>query len=262
MAKHQGTPIWYEDIVPDVDAAERFYGHVVGWRFERPPGGLERDYRIGQANGSGIAGLMPRPDGMTGAAQWFVYFGTDDVDQTSKAAVEAGGSIHIPPTDVPGVGRFAFLADPQGAMFYLMRGSSEEDSRAFQCGEQPPQGHAVWNELSAPDPDAAITFYNRILGLRTEGGMPMGDLGEYRFVHAGQDCIGAVMGEVPDGRLGWQVYFSVDDVDAAVRRLHEAGGRLIQGPDAIPGGAYALVAEDDQGARFGLVGQRTTVITA
>lgn len=259
MANRHGTPIWYEIVTPDADAAERFYGAVLGWQSERAPAipGMEMDYRLASANGTGVAGLMQGPAGQAMQPGWLVYFGVDDVDRSVDEAQAAGASVHMPPSDIPGVGRLAFLADPQGAMFYLMRGTSDEDSRAFQCGERVPQGHAVWNELTAPDPDAAIAFYGALLGLRKEGAMPMGELGEYSFIHIGPDCIGAVMGKVPNGRPGWQVYFSVDNIDAAVDRLTQASGRAVQGPDEIPGGAFALVAEDDQGARFGLVGPRT-----
>ncbi|WAJ29749.1 VOC family protein [Antarcticirhabdus aurantiaca] len=256
MTNAHGTPVWYELVAEDADEAERFYGTVLGWRFSRPPGGLERDYRVAEASGTGVAGIMKRPAGMEMPRRWLVYFGVDDVDRTATAAREAGAAIHIPPTDIPGIGRFAFLADPQGQVLYLMRGTSEAPSRAFVGGGEAPQGHAVWNELSTPDPDAALDFYKRVLSIRNEGGMPMGEFGEYRFIHAGPDCIGAVMGEMPNGRPGWLVYFSVDDVDAAKARLESAGGRSLQGPDEVPGGAFIVVAEDDRGARFGLVGRR------
>jgi predicted enzyme related to lactoylglutathione lyase len=256
MANTQGTPIWYELITGDADGAERFYGHVLGWRFSRPPGGMERDYRISETDGIGVAGVMQSRAGLAMPPRWFVYFGVDDVDRTAEDASSAGATIHVPPTDIPGVGRFAFLADPQGQMAFIMRGASSENSRAFVCGARAPQGHAVWNELSTPDPEAALAFYGRVLGLRAEGSMPMGDLGEYRFLQAGADGIGAVMGEVPNGQLGWKVYFSVDDIDKAKGRLEAAGGKSVQGPDEIPDGAFALVAEDDQGIRFGLVGPR------
>lgn len=256
MTNRQGTPIWYELITPEADAAERFYGTVLGWRFEPMSPTPDMDYRIASTNGAAVAGLMQQPDGQEMPLRWLVYFGVEDVDRSVRDAEQAGASVHVPPTDIPEVGRFAFLADPQGALFYVMRGASDEHSQSFQCGENVPQGHGVWNELSAPDADAAIAFYGALLGLRKEGGMPMGELGEYSFIHAGADCIGAVMGEVPGGQPGWQVYFSVDDIDAAVDRLGQAGGRTIQGPDEIPGDCFAVVAEDDRGVRFGLVGPR------
>jgi len=257
MTNRQGIPIWYECITADADATERFYGTVLGWTCARMPGGPQMDYRIASANGTPVAGLMQQPEGEEMPLRWLIYFGVEDVDRSVQEAGQAGASVHVPPTDIPEVGRFAFLGDPQGALFYLMRGASEEESQAFQDGGNAPQGHAVWNELTAPDPESAIAFYGALLGLRREGGMPMGELGEYSFIHAGPERIGAVMGEVPNGEPGWQVYFSVDDIDAAVERLGRANGRALQGPDEIPGEVFTVVAEDDQGARFGLVGPRT-----
>ncbi|MDY8108780.1 VOC family protein [Fulvimarina sp. 2208YS6-2-32] len=258
MENRHGRPIWYELVTDDADGADRFYGHVFGWSFHRPPGGLARDYRIAEANGTAIAGMMQRPADMDMPSRWHVYFGVDDVDRAVREAQEAGAAVQLAPMEIPGVGRLAFLADPQGQPFYLMRSASETPSRAFVCGEPAPHGHAVWNELSAPDPAAALVFYGRLLSIRAEGAMPMGDLGAYQFIHAGPDSIGALMGPVPGGQLGWQIYFAVDDIDAALARLSEAGGHGIQGPDPIPGGAFSLVAEDALGVRFGLVGPRAS----
>lgn len=256
MANHPGVPVWYELIAPDADAAEAFYAEVVGWRFEQSQGGPDMDYRIAHVGEAGVAGVMQRPEGMATPNSWLVYFGVDDVDAAVAVAETAGAAVHMQPFDMPGVGRLAFLGDPQGALFYLMRGASEQTSTAFVTQEHSAPGHVVWNELSAPDPEAALAFYGTLFGLRQEGAMPMGDLGDYRFVHVGSTCIGAVMGEVPNGRPGWQIYFSVSDIDAALERLQAAGGSVLQGPDQIPGGSFSVVATDPTGARFGLVGPR------
>lgn len=259
MAGSNGRPVWYELISSDNDRASAFYTHVLGWSVSGPQAGLDRDYRVAEAGGCGVAGLM-QAGGAGAPRHWFVYFGTDDVDAAARRASEGKGAVHLPPTDIPGVGRFAFLADPQGSMFYLLRGASEADSRAFMAmagtDTKVPQGHAVWNELTTPDPQAAIRFYGAALGIRQEGAMPMGPLGDYSFLHAGQDAIGAVMGMMEGGQAGWLVYFAVDEIDAAIGRLREAGGSVLTGPDQIPGGSYSVVAADDQSIRFGLVGPR------
>lgn len=259
MGASNGKPVWYELISPDNGKASAFYTHVLGWAVSPPQAGLDRDYRVAAAGGCGVAGLM-QAGGAGAPRHWFVYFGTDDVDGTAKSAAEAGGAVHLPPTDIPGIGRFAFLADPQGWMFYLLHGASEAESRAFLpmagTDAEIPQGHAVWNELTTPDPQAAIRFYGAVLGIRQEGAMPMGPLGDYSFLHAGHDAIGAVMGMTEGGQPGWLVYFAVDDIDAALGRLREAGGSVLAGPDEVPGGSHSVVAADDQSIRFGLVGPR------
>ncbi|PCD04559.1 hypothetical protein COC42_09995 [Sphingomonas spermidinifaciens] len=252
-----GFPIWYELMAADPDAAQAFYGEVIGWH-SADSGQAGMDYRIfTRPQGEAIAGLIKRPDGAA-PARWFVYFGVDDVDAAVAAAEAEGGQVWMPAMTVPGVGRLALIADPGGNPFYVMRGEPDESSTAFadsSTGQVPP-GHAVWNELTADDQDAALAFYGKLLGLRHEGGMPMGELGEYKFVHAGDTCIGASMNAQPDWPRGWQVYFLVDEIDAAARRLKDAGGSVVQGPDAIPGGGYAIVAADDAGVRFGMVGAR------
>ncbi len=159
-------------------------------------------------------------------------------------------------TTMPGVGRMAMVADPQGVSFYVMRGEGDAPSTAFSEPGERSIGHVVWCELSAPDPDKALAFYREQFGWGQEGGMPMGELGEYRFLQAGDVGFGALMGVVPGGAPGWQFYFHVPDIDAAAERIGSGGGTVVQEAMEIPGGDYALVARDPQGAGFGLVGPR------
>lgn len=245
--------VWYDLLVDDVEAAQAFYTAAVGWSVS--PGGMdEGDYRILSAGDDPVAGLMQRPADMPSPHAWIGYVGTDDVDADAAAIAAAGGAVHMPPMTLPGVGRMAMVADPQGTPFQLF--APEEESRSFQPNDAATPGHFVWNELTARDPDAAIAFYTERFGWRQEGSMPMGPLGDYRFLHAGPTVIGAAMGEVPGGRLGWRFYTMVDDIDAALARVEAAGGRGLQGPDEIPGGSFSLVAADPWGVQFGLVGPR------
>ncbi len=257
MAAHPGNPVWFELVAADADAAQAFYADVVGWTIAA--GGMPgMDYRIVTApDGDRIAGLMPPPPGMPGAPTWLVYFGCDDVDATVAAAQANGAALRLPPMDVPGAGRLAMLADPQGNAFYVMQGQGAADSRAFAQGQDTPAGHAVWTELSTPDQDAGIAFYTDLFGWRQDGAMPMGPLGDYKFLYNGTANLGAAMRTPPGAPDGWQVYFLVPEIDAAIGRGQTGGGTLIQGPDEIPGGSFSAVLADPQGARFGLVGPRT-----
>jgi predicted enzyme related to lactoylglutathione lyase len=256
MRNPHGTPIWYEYQAQDADVAQRFYAAVLGWSVASPPdGGM--DYRILSApDGDGVGGLMPTPPGSLLPPGWLIYVGVEDVDATFTQAKAAGARVLMPATDLPGVGRLALLADPDGAPFYVMRGAVDDRSRAFADGPNATAGHAVWNELTASDQEAAMAFYAGLFGWRHDGAMPMGPPGDYRFVHAGATCIGATMPAFPGASPGWLVYFLVDDIDAAVARLRDAGGTLEQGPDEIPGGSFSVAARDPAGARFGFVGER------
>ena len=257
MPNPHGTPIWYELLTSDEDAVQEFYAKVVGWTIAKPemgPPGV--DYRICSAGDGPVGGIMRMPDGAPMPPTWLIYFGVDDVDAAVEKAQSLGAAVHMPAMEIPDVGRMAFLADPQGVMFYVMRGFSAEDSPAFQDGMTALPGHAVWNELAAPDQEAAVAFYGALLGLRQEGAMPMGALGDYRFWHVGDTRIGAVMPQPPGAPAGWLVYFSVDDIDAAHQRLEASGGTALHGPSEVPGGSFMILSADPQGARFGLVGPR------
>ena len=84
----------------------------------------------------------------------------------------------------------------------------------------------------------------------------MGELGDYKFLQVGSTQMGAAMTTPPQGQPGWLFYFMVPDIDAATARVGERGGTVIQEPTEIPGGGYSMVAQDPEGARFGLVGPR------
>ncbi|MEH3034951.1 MAG: VOC family protein [Sphingomonas adhaesiva] len=262
MTNPHGTPVWYQLVSPDPDAAEAFYGHVLGWTTAPddpppPPGENQFDYREWVApDGERIGGLMAPPPFAGMAPGWCFYAAVDDVDATIAAAVAAGAQAPMPAVDLPGTGRIALLIDPDGHRFYVMNGPAADRSQAFQPGDAPAPGHAVWNELTAADQDRAVAFYAGLLGWHQAGAMPMGALGDYKFVHAGPTAIGAAMNTPPGGAPGWCIYFAVDDIDAAAARVGAGGGAVVQGPDAIPGGRYSVVARDPHGASFGVVGPR------
>lgn len=261
MANHHGDFIWYELITPDPDGARAFYQAVVGWTIETEPSG-PIDYRMISTGNGPVAGLMPLSAEMAaGGARpgWLGYVGVDDVDAIAASVRDGGGTIHVPPTDIAGVGRFAFVADPQGAMLYVMRGTSDEDSGSFAY-DAPRPGHCAWNELMTSDPHAALHFYGQRFGWVKDGELDMGPLGKYEFIRHGQKgMMGAVMPMMPGAAPHpvWTYYFRVPDIDAAVEAIGAGGGQIVQPPTEIPGGDFSLVGVDPQGAHFALVGSRS-----
>ena len=160
------------------------------------------------------------------------------------------------PQDIPDVGRFAFVADPEGVMFYVMRGASDEVSQAF-ASVKPMDGHCAWNELSTTDPAKAVDFYTSQFGWRQEGDMDMGPMGKYLFLHHGPGMIGAIMPRMPQMPVSaWTYYFRVPDIDAAVEAITTNGGKALHEPHEIPGGEFMVNGQDPQGASFALVGKR------
>ena len=257
MANKHGDFIWYELMTSDPAAAERFYGAVLGWRTRLAAEGAPVDYRIFGTGEADVAGLMAVPAEAAAAGmrpRWLGYVGVDDVDAAAAEIVRAGGAQHVPPTDIPGVGRFALVADPQGAAFYVMRGGTEGTSASFAPGKT---GHCYWNELATTDQEAALAFYTAHFGWQRGDAMPMGEAGEYRFITHGGGPLGAVMARMPGGPPpAWTFYFGVADIDAAAAAVWGAGGTVHHGPAEVPGGMFIIVGGDPQGAVFGLVGPR------
>jgi hypothetical protein len=258
MSNEHGDFIWYELMTSDADGAQWFYADVVGWGV-LDSGNTDMDYRLFDAGDGRVGGMLQLSEEMraNGARPtWLGYIGVDDVDASVDSIVKVGGSVLMPATDVPNVGRLAMLVDPQGAPFYVMRGTSDETSTAF-ASDEPRPGHCGWNELATSDPAAAYAFYAEQFGWKKDGEMDLGAMGKYEFLRHGP-LIGAIMpkpAEIPAS--AWTFYFRVPDIDAAAERVWSAGGRVVQGPHEVPGGDFVLNGVDPQGASFALVGARS-----
>lgn len=266
MTNHHGDFIWYELMTSDADAAGDFYGEVVGWTSTNS-GQPDMDYRFfSSGDGSdpkdGVGGYMAITPEMTeGGARpaWVGYIKVDDVDAQVEKLKSAGATICMGPQDVPGVGRFAMILDPQGAPFYIMRGASDETSHSFAATE-PKIGHCAWNELATSDPEAAKAFYGAQFGWTKDGEMDMGPTGKYQFLKAsgGRFGIGAVYPKVPeDEHSHWLFYFRVPDINVAIKNCESGGGRLRAEPTEVPdSGDLSCQMCDPDGAWFGLIGKR------
>ena len=121
MPGNQGNFVWYELLTNDLAGAKDFYGNVVGWQFSNFPD-AQMDYAIANAVHGPVGGLMTIPAEAANnnmPPTWVGYVGVDNVDQAAKTLKQAGGHIDRAPADIPHVGRFAMVTDPQGAMFVL-----------------------------------------------------------------------------------------------------------------------------------------------
>jgi predicted enzyme related to lactoylglutathione lyase len=260
---YQGNPCWYELGTGDLEGAGDFYGKVFGWQVA--DSGMDGfDYRLAKSDGDMVAGMMSLAD-QEGSPppNWLIYFAVDDCDRTAADIAQAGGKVYKEPADIPGTGRFAVAADPQGAVFGLLQPDmsqmSEADRAKAEAGEgafnQKKAGHGNWNELMSSDPQAGFAFYSGLFGWTRGDAMDMGDMGTYQLFRHKDVDIGAMMGLGNSPVPAWLPYFGVGGkVTDAIETINDAGGTVHHGPMEVPGPAYIAVAQDPQGAWFAIVG--------
>ena len=253
--------IWYELMTSDPDAAIAFYATVVGWRAEDMTIPEMGDYRytILHAGDRGVAGLAALPDDCPEAMRpgWFGYVEVPDTDAAAVAIAAAGGKVHMPPDDIPTVGRFAMVADPGGSPFYLLSPLPRDDAPPPLPRMTP--GNVGWHELYAADGDAAFRFYGAQFGWSEVSVMDMGPMGTYRLWSAdGGEAVGGMMTKPPHvPQPLWSFYFVVDSVEAAAERVRAQGGAIVNGPMQVPDGSWIVMGVDPQGASFSLVSEQS-----
>jgi predicted enzyme related to lactoylglutathione lyase len=118
--KTHGAFSWSELMTSDPKAATEFYGTLFGWKFETM-NGLQGPYHVVKVGDTGVGGIMQKPPeaGQMPTA-WGCYVTVDNVDETAKKVSKLGGKVLMPPTDIPTVGRFALIQDPQGAVLNVI----------------------------------------------------------------------------------------------------------------------------------------------
>lgn len=243
--------VWYELMTTDAKAAEGFYSKVVGWKPQdaSQPNMAYTMFLTGEMPVAGLMTLPPEACSAGARPAWVGYIGIDDVDATAARVTKAGGAIHVPPTEIPNIGRFAMVADPQGAAFSLFKGLSEMPRPADGS-----TGSVGWHELMAVDGEKAFDFYGDLFGWTKADALDMGAMGRYQLFSSGSNMIGGMMtkpAEVP--MPFWTYYFRVDAIGAAMERLKQSGGTVINGPMEVPGGDWIVQGLDPQGAMFSLV---------
>lgn len=107
---------WSELTTNDIEGAKRFYSGLFGWGTDGSP-----EYTEWKVGDRVVGGMLPITPEMAGVPPcWTTYFMVDDCDATAAAAAANGGSVFVEPRDIPDVGRFAVVADPQGAVFAVI----------------------------------------------------------------------------------------------------------------------------------------------
>jgi uncharacterized protein len=255
MVSSHGRFLWYELTTTDAEAAKVFYTKVMGWGTHdaSTPAMSYTLFTVGDVTVSGVMNL-PAEARRTGTRpRWIGYVGVDDLDAAVKRIERLGGSVTVPPTEIPNINSFAVVTDSQMATIALLKWAN--------TAQEPPspraKGGVGWHELLTIDCAKALDFYGAVFGWR-EGIALRGSRGTYQYFAIGADPIGGILTKpatVPHSF--WLYYFNVGDVDAAIRRVETGGGEIVNGPVEVPDGTWIVQCADPQGAMFALVGRRS-----
>jgi uncharacterized protein len=246
-----GYPCWIDLMTSDTTKAREFYGELFGWQFEA--GDQERygGYITARKNGKTVAGLMQKQEDQAGLPDmWSTYLCTEDAAATAASASSNGGEIYMQPMDVPAQGVMAYFADSSGAAVGAWQPSG---MGGYEIAAEP--GAPAWHELHTKDYDNAVRFYENVFGWQTS---VMSDAPEFRYttLGAGETAQAGIMdasGYLPDAVPShWQVYFAVEDTDAAVERTVAMGGSVLDGPADSDFGRVAQLA-DPMGGMFKVI---------
>ncbi|MFE0351014.1 VOC family protein [Streptomyces griseoluteus] len=249
----EGTPCWADAMFTDLEGAKRFYGDVLGWTFGESSSEYG-NYTQAYADGKAVAAVVPPMPGQESTSQWCLYLASPDAAATAAKAEENGGEVLMEPMRVGDFGTMAIAREPSGAVFGIWQGDAHE---GFEAVAEP--GACCWAELYTREPEKADAFLSAVFPYR------MKDMADehvdFRLFDLGADpVLGRMrMGEEfpPEVPSYVNVYFTVDDCDAAVARATERGAVLRFGPMTSPFGRFAALT-DPQGTSFSVIDVTTT----
>ncbi|MBM4060639.1 MAG: VOC family protein [Planctomycetes bacterium] len=239
--------MWHDLMTKDAATATRFYSQLFGWQIQSVPmHGCT--YHMIHCGPGPIGGIVQEAN--IPVAHWMPYLAVHDVDAAADKTRQLGGSVCVPPTDIPNTGRFAVVGDPQGAYFSLFKGLP--CSQGFDP-DLPVPGRVCRNELYTSDDGAAQRFYKAMFGWQDEP-KDMGPMGTYHVqVLNGKQAGGLMKNPMPPGSPScWVVYFFVRNLAASTAKAKQLGANAMMENTPIPGVGRFSMLMDPTGAAFAL----------
>jgi uncharacterized protein len=239
-----GLASWVDVAVPDVDAAQDFYGELLGWKFDTVDD--ERaSYTYCLKDGRKVAGLYAIPQTSQQRPSWNTYLGVDDLDATVATVQGLGATLIKGPKGYVDGGRVAVITDPCGATVCLREPGTLP---GYELVNE--IGATCWHELVIRDGATAEKFYGAVFPYQfyeVDHSVAIMKLG--RDPVGGRHQMPYLPAEFPSQ---WGVYFWVEDTDASAAKVVELGGSIAFGPKTTPHGPLAQCV-DPFGARFTII---------
>jgi len=244
-----GAPCWVDLFTSEPEKSRAFYGELFGWTSE-DAGPEYGGYINFSKDGIQVAGGM-RNDGSNGTPDaWSVYLATENIEATVKEAEANGAQVFVPAMAVGELGSMAVMADVGGAAIGAWQPGLHKGFGVFDEPDTP-----AWFELQTREYDASVKFYRDVFKWSTQ---TMGDSPEFRYTTLvdREEQLAGIMdasGFLPDGVPShWAIYFKVESTDAALTKITELGGAVVQPAEDTPYGRIAS-ATDPTGAMFKLM---------
>jgi uncharacterized protein len=248
---HPGKMVWADLITPDLAAAEKFYGGLFGWTFQRIRAG-DVNYAVAMLNGRPIGGIVEKaiPAGQHQQSAWLTFLATNNVDDTKRLAVSHGAKVLRDIKNYPMRGRQCVLSDPEGAVFALLTSSSGDSPEYL-----PDIGDWIWTSLHAKDAGMEAAFYQSLLGYDVFD-QPSDD-GLEHLILSTDDYARASANDLERGsarrRSHWLNFVRVSNAAETAAKLVAMGGRVLVEPRVDRAGGMLAVVADPAGAPFGLM---------
>ena len=244
----RGRFVWYDLMTTDPTGAADFYTKIAGWGTQ-PWEGSPTPYTMWTTHDTPIGGVVKLgPEMGPTPPHWIGYVAVPNVDESAVQAESLGGKLLTPPMDIPEVGRFAVITDPQGAAIAIFTPKDAPSTPEVV----PNVGEISWHELTTTDHTAAYDFYEKLFGWNKTGDHDMGDMGVYQLYGRGEHQLGGMWTKPADMPIppNWLYYIRVPNVDEATERVKSLGGQVLNGPMDVPGGDRIAQCLDPQGAAF------------
>ncbi|MCU1531175.1 MAG: glyoxalase [Arthrobacter sp.] len=250
----EGEVCWTDLQTRDVEAAKIFYAAVFGWRYEDLPTPDGRSYSQAFLDDGLITVIAPQNPQQEAAGldgQWNVYLAVDDARELAAEVVRAGGTLEFGPEAINDTGVMVFFAPPGGGTTGAWQAGSHFGTARIQ---EP--GALTWAELLTPEPQAAVGFFQQLLGHEVTE-YPQDDGGTYTTLLVnGAEAAGIT--PLPAGadlalKAGWQVYFGVSNVADAVDAAVAAGAVVLVEPEDLEEAGIIATLQDPQGGVFSLL---------
>jgi hypothetical protein len=244
---HPGKFVWYDLLTDKVPEVKKFYSELFGWEYE----GEDQEnapYTLIKYKGRAIGGIIYSDlKKEVNESQWISYLSVLDVDRAFEFTGTKGGQQYRKPWDLVDRGRVAVVSDPQGALFVLVRSSGGDPADA-----QPGFNEWLWTELLTNDPQAAVAFYDELVGFEHETTEITENHKYYVLKKDTRPRAGVVKNPWETVTPNWLPYIRVEDPAILVERVASLGGKVILAPsEDIRNGSVALIA-DPSGAAVAL----------